>query len=303
MHVRSSGPPHERLAAQLAREKRSRSGRARVLEPMTIVDPVSIAAFDDAADGHLLPLYRFNATMLDRLLPDGGTLLDLGCGSGRFLAHLAEARPDAHVIGIDLSERMIRAGRTMLRGRALEGRVELLLSDMRKAPEMLDQDARLDVISSIFSLHHLPTADDIAQCLQWVASLSVEFHCALWIFDLVRMRHEDTMAAVMDFSGDASSRLREDAIISERAAWTEDELLTLLTESGLGHARGGRDRSTGHLQAWWTLPEGYDGTTQSARWSAPPLPSRVEIAVRRLEHDFPELPPPWGPRRLDADSA
>ena len=41
-------------------------------------------------------------------------LIDLGAATGRVAAVLAEHRPDAQIVAVDLSEEMIRAGRRAL---------------------------------------------------------------------------------------------------------------------------------------------------------------------------------------------
>src|SRR3712207_7224483 len=49
-----------------------------------------------------LGVHTFAARAISRLLPEGGTCVDLGCGSGRLLSRLARGRPDATIIGFDL---------------------------------------------------------------------------------------------------------------------------------------------------------------------------------------------------------
>ena len=47
---------------------------------------------------------RWREEMLQRLeaeLPEGATVVDLGCGTGTFALALKERRPDAQVIGVD----------------------------------------------------------------------------------------------------------------------------------------------------------------------------------------------------------
>ena len=56
-------------------------------------------------DASRVPLYMSNAATaraLETLLPDGPCrVMDLGCGDGRLLRHLARARPDSHFVGME----------------------------------------------------------------------------------------------------------------------------------------------------------------------------------------------------------
>ena len=82
-------------------------------------DPTSVAAFHTADPVLQLPMYRFNALAMSSLLPEGGRVLDLGCGSGRLLAHLATARSDVSAVGTDLADNMLAAGRASLQDEGL----------------------------------------------------------------------------------------------------------------------------------------------------------------------------------------
>lgn len=61
------------------------------------------------------------AALLDALLPRlaaGAAVLDVGCGAGSTSLALADARPDARITGLDLSEALIAAARERADGRA-----------------------------------------------------------------------------------------------------------------------------------------------------------------------------------------
>lgn len=56
----------------------------------------------------------------DRLIaemdvPDGGTLLEIGCGTGRNLAQIARKWPGARLYGLDISEEMLKSAALNLR--------------------------------------------------------------------------------------------------------------------------------------------------------------------------------------------
>jgi S-adenosylmethionine-diacylgycerolhomoserine-N-methlytransferase len=70
----------------------------------------------------------------DRLIaeldvPEGGTVLELACGTGRNLARMAECYPGARLYGLDVSEEMLKSARAMRRRAGLGERVALGLGD------------------------------------------------------------------------------------------------------------------------------------------------------------------------------
>lgn len=112
------------------------------------------------------PLYR--ATVFGRLLPSGGTLVDVGCGQGLTLALLAEARRAVHegtwpssapvpvrfdrMVGVEIRPRIAALAR-----RALKDDAEIVEADARTLPvETADAVLLFDV------LHLLPASDQDA---------------------------------------------------------------------------------------------------------------------------------------------
>jgi cyclopropane fatty-acyl-phospholipid synthase-like methyltransferase len=68
-------------------------------------------------DRALEPVQRALLDLLLPMLPPGAAGLDIGCGAGATSIALAEARPDARVTGLDLSETLIAAARARAKGR------------------------------------------------------------------------------------------------------------------------------------------------------------------------------------------
>ena len=60
------------------RDRMARPGRARVPEPMVMDDPGGVRVFHESAMDVQLPVYEFNASSMSRLVPEGGSVLDLG---------------------------------------------------------------------------------------------------------------------------------------------------------------------------------------------------------------------------------
>lgn len=271
--------PRVTLMARLVQERCARSDRARVPEPMAMDDPRAVAAFDSAHPVLQAPVYRLNALALSRLLPEGGTLLDLGSGSGRLLIDLALARSDVRIAGQDLAANMVAAAERALADAGLHDRVSVTRGDMTTVP---DAPYHVDVVSCIWALHHLPDRDHALRCLREIARIRAEHGAAIWIFDFARMRRATTFRAVMDLVPDVPRRLYEDGLASEAAAWTPEEMREMLDAADLSDLTGGRERRIGHLQAWTT---GVPATTPAHRrhWQPAALrPPAAEHLYRRL---------------------
>ena len=78
----------------------------------------------------------------------GTRLLDAGCGTGQLLARIADARPQAGLVGVDLVPAMLTLARRRLGARAL-----LIRGDAAALPLAA---ASVDVVTSISMLHCLP---------------------------------------------------------------------------------------------------------------------------------------------------
>jgi S-adenosylmethionine-diacylgycerolhomoserine-N-methlytransferase len=65
----------------------------------------------------------------DLAVPDGGTVLEIGCGTGRNLLASARRYPSARHFGLDVSSAMLGTARKNIEGAALTGRVLLAQAD------------------------------------------------------------------------------------------------------------------------------------------------------------------------------
>ncbi len=70
----------------------------------------------------------------DRLIrdlapPPGGTVIEIGCGTGRNLIAAARAWPDARYFGIDISEAMLETARAKVAAAGLSDRITLAQGD------------------------------------------------------------------------------------------------------------------------------------------------------------------------------
>jgi ubiquinone/menaquinone biosynthesis C-methylase UbiE len=98
---------------------------------------------------------RFREEMLGRVeadLPEGGTAVDVGSGTGTFALALKERRPDAQVIGIDGDKEILVLAQEKPGAAAIEWREGL-------AQELPVEAGSADVVTTSLMLHHLVAED------------------------------------------------------------------------------------------------------------------------------------------------
>lgn len=269
-----------KITQMLIREHFARHPLDRHPEPTDeMADLENVEAFHAQGDrnGGLLPIYHFNAAATSALVPRGGVILDLGSGSGQYLAHLAHCRPDLRIIGLDLSEPMIRAGRDMLKSARLADRVELIQGDMTDLRFITPR--RVDLISSVFSLHHLPSETALLKCLCEIHRQRETLGCAVWLFDHIRPRHPATADVFPEiFTPEAAVAFKRDSRNSLRASFSFAELSDACDAAQLSGMEHYRARVMELYQAH-RLPKTGSPDMHDQLWQASPL---TEAARRDL---------------------
>jgi ubiquinone/menaquinone biosynthesis C-methylase UbiE len=95
-------------------------------------------------------------------LPEGGRVLDVGCGGAKFTKYVADQRPDVEIVGIDLSKPQLARASKLLRGYGDRVRFELGDATQLKFP-----DASFDGVLSYGSIKHWTSQDaGLAECLR-----------------------------------------------------------------------------------------------------------------------------------------
>jgi len=258
---------------------------------MVMNDPESVAQFHAGGEANpgMLMVYDFSARALNSLLPEGARLLDLGVGSGHALAHLARLRPDLEITGVDLAPNMLATARDLFDGEEMNGRVELVEADITALPDSI-ADRPWDGISCLWTLHQLPDFDLLRAALRQIAAVRKRTGAAVWIFDFQRLRSADTFPAFVEVVAPAIGPvLRGDAIASEAAGFTHDELTAELATAGLGDLRSGHARPLAWLQAFWApRVDGKPGGI--APFKPARLPSRARGDAAMLRWGFTAKP-------------
>jgi ubiquinone/menaquinone biosynthesis C-methylase UbiE len=250
---------------------------------MVMDDPEAVREFDEAGLSLLVPVHDVCSRAISRLLPDGGTMLDLGCGSARLVERIARGRPDANIIGLDLSEAMLDTGRRRLAREGLADRVELRRADITTFDGEVAEEP--DLITCNFALHQLPSEDVVRRCFGAIARVRERSGCGVWIFDFARLRHPRSWPAVMSMLRSPGPVVEEDSLASERAAYTLDEVTSLLDQAGLGDLEHVRSRPLGEYQVHWAL--GRRDARPPGSWHDVPLPPGTRMASWAVRRSFP----------------
>ena len=264
------------------------AGRERVPEPMVMDEPDAAAAFHRAGseDGPLVAQYELCARGMSHLLGGGGSVLDLGSGSGRYLAYFAKRRPDARIVGVELSGPMVSLGERTLAEEGLDDRVRLAQADMTACESLAPEG--LDLLSCMLALHQLPSAEVLGDALGQIARIRERTGCAVWIWDLVRLEDDQAIQDWMAQDADADPLFLRDALASEAAAWTRAELAQALARAGLGDLRHGYSRPP-LLQVHWTAAHGEGHAEGEAHWHEVAISAALRRRVMGLRLGFSGL--------------
>lgn len=89
--------------------------------------------------------------------PPGGTVLEIGCGTGRNLIAAGKAWPEAHLHGVDISEAMLNTARTSVTKAGLSDRVILAKGDACAFdPQSLFGRTQFDRVFISYALSMIP---------------------------------------------------------------------------------------------------------------------------------------------------
>jgi len=198
----------------------------RVLEP-EVMDTEEEAREYDGMD-HSAP----NGAFVDRLVELGGhgRVLDVGTGPGHVPVLICERLPEARVVGIDLSERMLALAKARRDASPHAARIDVRKADAKG----LDfDDASFDAVVSNTILHHIPEPITLLREARRVLRPGG----VLVIRDLYRPatpERLDELVALHAASDTPYQRAMFRASLC--AALTPEELRTTADEAGLEHA-------------------------------------------------------------------
>jgi ubiquinone/menaquinone biosynthesis C-methylase UbiE len=229
------------------------------------------AAADHFDDAPLAFWARYGRRTIERLaLPVGGSVLDVGCGTGASAIPAAErVGPSGKVVGVDVAARLLDIAR---RKAALQGlrNIEFRLGDMR---ELGYPDGSFDAVVCVFAIFFVP--DMVAQTKELWRMVRPGGQLAITTWG-PRMFEPGSSAWWM-----AVRELRPDLHVAFNP-WdriTEPQSLReLLSQGGVSEVQIGSEQSTQPLRSpedWWqiVLGSGY-------RWTVDQMGPEIASHVR-----------------------
>jgi len=103
-----------------------------------------------------LPMAR---RLLARISDSFQTIIDVGCGDGRYLVELCESMPWIRGIGIEASEASVASAREFVRGRSAADRIEIRMNKSATLPDLSDIPGPLCFVTAFVLQEMLEQAD------------------------------------------------------------------------------------------------------------------------------------------------
>ena len=192
-----------------------------------------MAQFHWDPDGYLA-LMRREAPAYDRLQKEtvgaSGTgarrVLELGTGTGETARRVLELHPEAELVGIDASSRMLDQARTVLPAERVELRVARLEDPLPDGP--------FDVVVSVLAVHHLDGAGKADLFARIAAALAAGGRLALG--DVVVPEDPADVVTPIDGDYDRPSTVAdqlawfEQAGLRPRMSWSHRDLAVMVGE-------------------------------------------------------------------------
>ncbi|MGB9022897.1 MAG: class I SAM-dependent methyltransferase [Candidatus Bathyarchaeia archaeon] len=212
------------------------NGRVRLTRQVNvegIYNEEAVRAYDRINRMPQFSVLRRNILRELRRHQQNGTLADIGCGPGYLLQLIAKEIPQLSLIGVDISEEMLRKAAINLSTLGLDRKVQFKQGDIEKLP--FDDDS-LDFIVSTLSLHHWSHPKHALDEIYRVLKCDGEFLLfdlrrdpRRWFFWLIRFAQK---VMLRSFGAEAIVRLNEPTG-SVLSSYTPSEVEALLTETQL----------------------------------------------------------------------
>ncbi len=223
------------------------SGKRIPLDENAFTGAAAAQFYNEHTRRFMSPLYQRFTRKAAGLIPSGARVLDVGTGTGRLAVALAKARPDLHVIGVDISPDMLNIARQNAAQNGLSASI-----DFRQAPATVLPlpDNHFSLVVSNASLHLWV---DPARVLGEIARVTASGGYCL-VRDNLRLAllyPFFSLAGRVMGMNQAQRRLWREAV---RASYTPAEVKAILRKSALQDARVSVAPDLLYLDITWRKP-------------------------------------------------
>lgn len=98
----------------------------------------------------------------DLAVPDGGTVMEIGCGTARNLVRIARAYPQARCFGVDISAAMLKTARATIERNGLGARIRLAQGDATALnTDILFENRHFDRVVISYALSMIPDWESV----------------------------------------------------------------------------------------------------------------------------------------------
>lgn len=226
------------LVGLAIRQNFGRQRLQRELEPSQVMGEVEqVEGYLAAGRTTLDLIYCLAAELIHLAMPHAShaSILDLGCGTGVFIARLVGALTPKDICGLDASPEMLAVAENVLRSCGFSGEVRLDVGDIT----CLDgfRSSSYDLVTCSLTAHHLDNVNPrVATLLREMDRIATP-EGVVFLVDLARLKKRSYVERyVRIFAPGQSDRHNVDFLNSMLAAFTPDELRSVVpdeTSAGL----------------------------------------------------------------------
>lgn len=195
-----------------------------------VPEPEVMDTWEDAIEYDAMDFTEVNTAFAQSAVavgPSAGLILDAGTGTARIPMILAKLRPNWQIIGIDLSENMLKVGQQNIEQAGLQAQIKLEQVDAKQMPY---PDHYFDAIISNSIVHHLP---DPAQFFQEVKRV-LKPNGGMFLRDLLRPDDDQTAQKLVEtYAAECNEYQKQLFFQSFKAAFTIEELQQMIEGAGL----------------------------------------------------------------------
>jgi ubiquinone/menaquinone biosynthesis C-methylase UbiE len=196
---------------------------SRITEPELMTNLNHVVGFDSAKREKSIEafLYMYRA-MCDITKTK---IIDLGCGSGKYLIKFAQEFPHVVIIGYDGSAEMVEIAKQNVKDAGLENRIEIKHSMFLNIPI-----TECDCVISSGTLHHSHDPLEFWKSIKRIVNDKTQ----IYVMDMLRPVNENKVIDIVNsLAKHENEYFKIDLYNSLKAAFTEHEIKEQLKQVGL----------------------------------------------------------------------